>query len=109
MKFSRGQAEFSAESEAYGDGFACLLPVASWLRRDVTGIQIMDVNLISKMNQILDRMNEIKKKQDHYKEELTAFKDKVQKDVIVLQQGLKSLNGDCEDLFEDIDDYAKTF
>ena len=29
MKFSRGHAEFSAESEAYGDGFACLLPVAS--------------------------------------------------------------------------------
>ena len=28
-KFSRGHAEFSAGSEAYGDGFACLLPVAS--------------------------------------------------------------------------------
>ena len=34
--FSRGHAEFSAESEAYGDGLACLLPVASWLRWDVT-------------------------------------------------------------------------
>ena len=31
MKFSRGHAEFSAGSEAYGDGFACLLPVASRL------------------------------------------------------------------------------
>ena len=29
MRFSRGHAEFSAGSEAYGDGFACLLPVAS--------------------------------------------------------------------------------
>ena len=30
-RFSRGHAEFSAGSEAYGDGFACLLPVASRL------------------------------------------------------------------------------
>ena len=29
-------AEISLESEAYGDGFSCLLPVASWSRRDVT-------------------------------------------------------------------------
>ena len=28
-KYSRGHAEFSAGSEAYGGGFACLLPVAS--------------------------------------------------------------------------------
>ena len=25
-------AEISSESEAYGDGFSCLLPVASWPR-----------------------------------------------------------------------------
>ena len=30
-KYSRGHDEFSAGSEAYGDGFACLLPVASRL------------------------------------------------------------------------------
>ena len=29
-------AEISLELEAYGDGFSCLLPVASWPMRDVT-------------------------------------------------------------------------
>ena len=29
-------AEISSDLEAYGDGFSCLLPVASWPRWDVT-------------------------------------------------------------------------
>ena len=29
-------AEIFSETEAYGDGFSCFLPVASWPRRDVT-------------------------------------------------------------------------
>ena len=35
-------AEISLELEAYGDGFSCLLPVASWPRRDVTALRYIN-------------------------------------------------------------------